>query len=140
MFGVQCASVFNAIGGYMRIDRTRDERAKRLRARKLAAGMASRTVYLPTDTLESLRQAFAGPLGGVAWEDVAAAALARHERLAADAERQRSKRAAGLLSDSTTNERSRRYREANRDAVNQRQRERRAREKAAGQPAPEGGA
>lgn len=74
-------------------DNTRCERAARVRAKKLAAGQTSRTVYLSSKTLEELRQAFPGPLGGVAWESVAAAALERHNRLAVNAERARVKRA-----------------------------------------------
>jgi hypothetical protein len=145
----------------VRTDNTRNARAKRVREKKLAAGMASRTVYLSLDTLESLRQAFQGPAGGIAWEAVAAAALELRRRQSRDAERQKQRRAAGLVNDTTApkrarryrakakteggnidptgNERARRYREAHRAELAQRERERRAAKKrsaeAAGQSA-----
>lgn len=83
-------------------DNTRCERAARVRAKKLAAGMASRTIYLPAGTLEELRQAFPGPLGGIAWETVAAAALERRNRLATNAQaarlrRERKRQGAGAV-------------------------------------------
>jgi hypothetical protein len=135
----------------VRTDNTRNARAKRVREKKLAAGMASRTVYLPLSTLESLRQVFQGPAGGIAWEAVAAAALELRRRQLRDAEGQKQRRALGLVNDTTApvrarryrakaktegriidptgNERAKRYREAHRAELAQRERERRAAKK-----------
>lgn len=59
----------------MRTDNTRDERAKRAREKKLAAGLVSRALYLPAGTIAELQTAFPGPAGGIEWARVADAAL-----------------------------------------------------------------
>lgn len=105
-------------GDDMRIDNTRSIRAARVRAKKLAAGMVSRTVYLPLDTLESLGRAFPGPAGGIEWTRVATAALRPEPEV------KRPKATGTPPKDPTAAERQRRCRERKR----------------AGQPATDGGA
>lgn len=59
----------------MRIDNTRDERAKRARENKLRAGLVSRALYLPAQTVADLQAAFPGERGGIDWTRAANAAL-----------------------------------------------------------------